>query len=131
MDLQKAAMKPRPFPYRLERFEGQFHHSGGVVQWDRCRVQHGATTIECSGEIKPTVAGGGTLILRDVRCDGLPFDHDLRQAMPKDFVPIFDFISPDRRSHFTLISLRCGGLMTRHDQPPLHSRAILRLIGVG
>jgi hypothetical protein len=103
INMARATLVPVAFPNRLERFEGRINHRNGRVFWDRLKFRHGVTAMECSGEISSWPAGappggtvGGTLVLRNFHAAAMPFDADLREAMPPAYRSTLDFLGPDR-----------------------------------
>ncbi|HLA85992.1 MAG TPA: hypothetical protein VJL29_14465, partial [Thermoguttaceae bacterium] len=78
-----ASIKPRMFPYLMEKLQGTLVYRDGRVTFDDFHARHGRTEITGRGQWDFLPDGSWDFCIRDVAVDRLrPDDRDLLQALP-------------------------------------------------
>ena len=78
-----ASIRPRMFPYRMDRLDGTLVYRNGEVNVDNFRARHGRTEIAGRGRWNFHSDGSWTAQLKDISMDRLKLDdRDLVQALP-------------------------------------------------
>ena len=93
---ERSAVTPQAFPYRLEGMLGKIQFENGTTSWTDVKAHHGTVSFSSSGTAISTADGGGLLTLQNLRCPALPFDADLREAVPTSLREVLDFLRPSR-----------------------------------
>jgi hypothetical protein len=96
VDASKAAVTPTAFPYRLHDIVGPIRIDGEVVSWGNLVARHGDVEWRCTSGYIDTKrdAGGGELHFDRIGAPSLPFDDDLKAAVPPNVRSVLEFLSP-------------------------------------
>lgn len=77
-----VSVRPRSFPYRLERLAGAVTHRDGVTRWKRLEAWHNDTKVSCKGLVEQVADGRSRLMLENLVVDWNARDRELVDALP-------------------------------------------------
>jgi hypothetical protein len=109
LDGRKAALTPVAFPYRLHDFEGPIEARGKTVVWKNMTCRHGDVVWRSEGGSVSSTERGGELHLDRLHCPRLPFDAELKAAVPPSLRSVMEFLSPStpaERVHFDDLTVK-------------------------
>jgi hypothetical protein len=96
-DLVDGTARPEYIPLGLESVEGHFRARPDRVDLDRWRGRHGAAVVEADGTFWLGGAPGEGGRPWRVRCDAVQLDEELRNALPADFLRVWDEVGATGR----------------------------------